>query len=177
MSSHAPHTAAAAADAHARSKRPRSPIAGPYGHPFHPIMVTVPIGAWISSLVFDIVAFVVDDPEPFAAGATVLIVIGLIGAVLAAILGLLDYAQLENGTPARRTATIHLLLNLTVVALFVISLVVRLVAGADEENVLGFVVSLVGVLVLGFSGYLGGKLAYHFGVRVAAEGTQAEGFR
>ena len=61
--------------------------------------------------------------------------------------------------------------------LFVISLVVRLVAGADEENVLGFVVSLVGVLVLGFSGYLGGKLAYHFGVRVAAEGTQAEGFR
>jgi uncharacterized membrane protein len=59
----------------------------------------------------------------------------------------------------------------------VISLVVRLVAGADEENVLGFVVSLVGVLVLGFSGYLGGKLAYHFGVRVAAEGTQAEGFR
>jgi len=31
-------------------KRPRTVLAGPYGHPFHPILVTVPIGAWIASL-------------------------------------------------------------------------------------------------------------------------------
>ena len=31
-------------------------LTGPYGHPFHPMLVTVPIGAWISSLVFDIAA-------------------------------------------------------------------------------------------------------------------------
>jgi uncharacterized membrane protein len=36
------------------AKRPVSPIAGPYGHPFHPLLVTVPIGAWVCSLVLDL---------------------------------------------------------------------------------------------------------------------------
>ena len=40
-----------------RAKQPvSSMLAGPYGHPFHPILVTVPIGAWLCSLVFDIAA-------------------------------------------------------------------------------------------------------------------------
>ena len=52
-----------------RAKRPRTAIAGPYGHPFHPILVTIPIGAWIASLVFDIVSRVGDDPQVFAKGA------------------------------------------------------------------------------------------------------------
>jgi hypothetical protein len=38
------------------AKQPRTVLAGPYGHPFHPILVTVPIGAWVASVVFDIVA-------------------------------------------------------------------------------------------------------------------------
>jgi hypothetical protein len=36
------------------AKEPATPAAGPYGHPFHPILVTVPIGAWIASVVFDL---------------------------------------------------------------------------------------------------------------------------
>ena len=32
-----------------RAKRPASPVAGPYGHPFHPILVTIPIGSWVAS--------------------------------------------------------------------------------------------------------------------------------
>jgi len=32
------------------------------------------------------------------------------------------------------------------------------------------------VAALGLSGYLGGKLAFRYGVRVADEATQAEGF-
>ena len=39
-----------------RAKQPRTALAGPYGHPFHPMLVTLPIGAWVSSLVFDIIA-------------------------------------------------------------------------------------------------------------------------
>ncbi|MEU3526487.1 DUF2231 domain-containing protein [Streptomyces sp. NPDC038707] len=42
-----------------QAKRPVSALlAGPYGHPFHPILVTVPIGAWATSLVFDIASHV-----------------------------------------------------------------------------------------------------------------------
>ncbi len=94
-----------------RAKQPRTALAGPYGHPFHPILVTIPIGAWIASLVFDIIGLASDDPEPYVRGAWILIVIGLAGAVLAAIWGFLDYAQLARGTVARRTATIHMALK------------------------------------------------------------------
>ena len=54
----------AAADCHlGRAKQPVSAaLAGPYGHPFHPILVTVPIGAWAGSLVFDIASHLVADP-------------------------------------------------------------------------------------------------------------------
>lgn len=47
---------------HQRARRPRTGLAGPYGHPFHPILVTIPIGAWTASVVFDILGLVSDDP-------------------------------------------------------------------------------------------------------------------
>ena len=160
-----------------RAKRPRSIIAGPYGHPFHPILVTVPIGSWVASVVFDIIAFAAEDPTPFVVAARILILIGIVGAVLAAVWGFLDYLQLAAGTAARRTATIHMILNLGVTVLFVINLLVRMAQDDDEASVIGFVLSLVGLAALGASGWLGGKLAYRYGVRVADERTQAEGFR
>ena len=52
-----------------RAKRPATPIAGPYGHPFHAALVAVPIGAWLGAVIFDIVAFAGDDPEAFTMGA------------------------------------------------------------------------------------------------------------
>lgn len=160
-----------------RAKHPRTAIAGPYGHPFHPILVTIPIGAWIASLVFDIIAFTVDDPSPYVLGAQVLIAIGLIGALLAAIFGFLDFSVIAPGTVAKRTALIHMTLNLTLVALYAVNYFIRAGSDHDTVSIVGFVLSIVGIAVLGVSGWLGGKLAYHFGVRVAKEETQAEGFR
>lgn len=162
---------------HQRAKQPRAAIAGPYGHPFHPILVTIPIGTWVASLVFDIIGLVSDDPAPYVRAAWILIVIGLVGAVLAAIWGFLDYLQLGRSTAARRTATIHLSINLGVVVLFLINLLVRLSAGDDDVSIVGFILSIVGLAALGVSGWLGGKLAYRYGVRVADERTQMEGFR
>jgi uncharacterized membrane protein len=161
-----------------RAKRPRTALAGPYGHPFHPILVTIPIGAWVASVVFDVIGLVSEDPEPYIRGAWILIVIGLVGAVLAAVWGFLDYLQLGRSTAARRTATIHMALNLGVTVLFVINLLVRLSAEDDDQvSIIGFVLSIVGLAALGVSGWLGGKLAYRYGVRVADERTQMEGFR
>lgn len=160
-----------------RAKRPRSAIAGPYGHPFHPILVTIPIGTWAASLVFDIIGLASDDPTPFVVGARVLILIGIIGALLAAAFGLVDYAQLARGTAARKTATVHMALNLGVTVLFIVNLLLRWSADDDEVSIVGFILSIVALGALGVSGWLGGKLAYHYGVRVADERTQAEGFR
>jgi len=155
------------------AKYPRSIIAGPYGHPFHPIAVIIPIGAWVSALIFDIIAFIGPLVEPFAIGARILIIIGLIGAVVAAILGLIDWSGIPKGTPARATGLTHMVLNVVVMGLFVVSLLLRL--DTDEIPTLAFLCALGGVLLLGISGWLGGKLAHTYGVRVATETTQAEG--
>ncbi|MFS0867029.1 DUF2231 domain-containing protein [Microbacterium sp. 179-B 1A2 NHS] len=170
-------TPAPAPDAVRRAKHPIAPIAGPYGHPFHPIAVTIPIGAWGASLVFDIIGFIADDPEPFVVGARVLLIIGIVGAVLAAVLGILDLLTLTKGTAAKRTALMHMAFNTVALVLFVVSVVLRFGTPDDEANVPAFVISLVAYLGVGVSGWLGGKLAYTFGVRVADETKQAEGFR
>jgi uncharacterized membrane protein len=158
------------------AKRPISIIAGPYGHPFHALAVTIPIGAWVASFVFDIASFVSGDPGSFARGAALLVGIGLIGAVLAAIFGLLDLTRLTKGTRARKIALTHMTINLTVVVVFFVGLLIRLAAGDRVVSIGGFVLSIIGLLLLGVSGFLGGELAYRYGVRVADEDTQRAGF-
>jgi len=68
-------------------------------------------------------------------------------------------------------------LNLVAVILFVVNFVIRVGRDSDAASVGCFVLSLVAVGLLGMSGWLGGKLAYRYGVRVADERTQADGFR
>ena len=162
----------------AAAKQPLTALAGPYGHPFHPALVTIPIGAWVASLVFDVVSHWADDPKVFATGSAWLIGVGLAGAVVAAGFGLLDLLGIPPGTPAFRTALLHMGLNLTAVALYGTSLAVR-VGSVDEGDVTvpGFVLSVAALALVGGAGWLGGKLAYTYGVRVAAEATQATGFR
>jgi uncharacterized membrane protein len=155
-------------------KRPRNALAGSYGHPIHPILVTIPIGTWTASLVFDIAAKATDD-EAFAKGSHWLIGIGILGALLAAIFGSIDLSGIPNGTVARRTGLTHMALNLVVTALYVINYFVR----GDDQTVgtLPLILSIVALALLGASGFLGGKLSYRYGIRVADERTQAEGFR
>ncbi|MCP9943802.1 DUF2231 domain-containing protein [Streptomyces somaliensis] len=164
---------------HRQAKRPVSAaLAGPYGHPFHPILVTVPIGAWVGSLVFDIASRLVDEPEFLARGAMWLIATGVIGAVAAAMVGFLDLFAIPSGTRAFRVGLVHMALNLLVTAAYAGSFLWRQVGGGPSGGVGTGQLALnaVTLAVLGVSGFLGGKLAYRYGVRVADEATQAEGF-
>lgn len=149
-------------------------LAGPYGHPFHPILVTVPIGAWVASLVFDVASRSVDDPSVFAAGSRWLIALGVVGAVVAAVFGFLDLVAIPDRTPARRTGYLHMTLNLVVAVVFVVSFLLR-----DGDGPVGWrliALSVVALAGLGASGWLGGKLTYRYGIRVVDEATQADGF-
>src|SRR5436190_1792805 len=98
------------------AKEPVTPLAGPYGHPFHPILVTVPIGAWVASLVFDVASHVVDEPGFLARGSVWLIAVGVIGALAAAVFGLLDLLTIPRGTRVFGTGLLHMSLNLAVTA-------------------------------------------------------------
>jgi uncharacterized membrane protein len=161
------------------AKRPVSAVlTGPYGHPFHPILVTVPIGAWVASLVFDVASHVVDSPGSLTEGSEWLIAIGILGALAAAAVGLLDLFAIPRDTPAFRTGLLHMSLNLIVTGAYVLNFLWRQGDYADGAAVrVGpMVLSGVSLGLLGVSGYLGGKLAFRYGVRVADEQTQAEGF-
>lgn len=154
-------------------------LAGPYGHPFHPILVTVPIGAWVSALVFDIASHVVDKPGFLAQGAEWLIAIGVLGALAAAMIGLLDLFAIPAGTRAFRTGLIHMSLNVAVTGAYIGNFFWRHGTYTNGHAVPGGPLALaaVSLALLGVSGFLGGKLAYRYGVRVADEQTQAEGYR
>jgi 2-polyprenyl-3-methyl-5-hydroxy-6-metoxy-1,4-benzoquinol methylase len=71
----------------------------------------------------------------------------------------------------------HVTVFAAAVVLFAVNYFVRAASDHDVVNVVGLVLTLVGLAALTVSGWLGGKLAYRFGVRVADEDTQAEGFR
>lgn len=162
-----------------QSKQPVSPLlAGPYGHPFHPILVTVPIGAWVSSLVFDIGSHIVDDPTFLARGSLWLIGIGVVGALAAASVGALDLLVIPPRTRAFGVGLIHMSLNLLVTVAYVGGFLWRDAGGGPSGSVAAgqIALSAVSLAVLGVSGYLGGMLAYHYGVRVADERTQSGGF-
>jgi uncharacterized membrane protein len=159
------------------AKDPLSVAAGPYGHPFHPILVTVPIGAWITSFVLDIGSRTADVPGALARGAFWAIGVGIVGALVAALFGLLDLFDIPRGTRAFRTGLLHMAINLAVVGAFVASFIWRASRGvAIETSVAQLVLSGAALVFLGLSGYLGGMLAYRYGVRVAAETDQAEGY-
>jgi uncharacterized membrane protein len=159
------------------AKTPRTVLAGPYGHPFHPIMVTVPIGAWVASVIFDLISKGSDRPDVYAEGAFWLLIIGIVGAAVAAIFGTMDLLTIPSRTPAASTALTHMALNVIVLVIFAISALIRQSEGRDSVSNIALGLSILGLLVLGASGYLGGKLAYHYGVRVADERTQATGYR
>jgi len=164
-----------------RSSAAKHPVSalltGPYGHPFHPILVTIPIGAWVASFVFDIGSQAADAAYLVKASIW-LIVIGIVGALAAATVGLLDFFAIPPGTPAFRTGLVHLVLNVLVVAAYVVNALWRRGSDADEVAVAvgPIILSAVSLAALMVSGYLGGKLAFRYGVRVAEEDDQAEGF-
>jgi uncharacterized membrane protein len=159
------------------AKRPITNVAGPYGHPFHPILVTVPIGAWVCSLVLDIASRTADDGGDLARAAYWLIGIGIIGALAAALFGLLDLLAIPNRTRAQRVGLTHMAINLVVVGLFVASFIWRASRDAFAPTSDGmFVLSGIALVMLAISGWLGGKLAYRYGVRVADEDVQLDGY-
>jgi uncharacterized membrane protein len=162
-----------------RAKQPVSAaLAGPYGHPYHPMLVTVPIGAWVISLGFDIASHVASRPAFLTEGSEWLIAVGVLGAIAAGLVGFLDLAVIPSGTRAFRTACTHMCINVTLTVAYGVDFGLRYGSYAHGSPVDGKLIalSLACVAALAVSGYLGGKLTYRYGVRVAAETSQADGY-
>jgi len=137
-------------------------------HPIHPMLVPLPIGLWIFSFVCDLVFAFGSGAPVWKTVALYTMVGGIVGALLAALPGLIDLLSLPPGL--RTTAIIHMSINLTIVVLFVINAWLRIRAGDAGNTATGPVwLSLIAILMLAVSGWLGGKLVYESGVAVDTE--------
>ena len=126
------------------------------GHPIHPMLVTVPIGLWIFSLVCDL-AFVMGAGATHWATVSFWTMLGgIVFAVVAAIPGTIDMVSL-SGAP-KKIALTHMALNVTVVLLYAVNFGMR-VNGAAIPGV-PFALSGLAVALLGVSGWLGGHMVY-----------------
>ena len=131
------------------------------GHPLHPLLVPIPIGLFVSTLVSDAV-FVGGGTAGWAEASRWLLGGGLAGALLAALAGFTDFAA-NPRIREFRAAWRHLFANLTLVLVEGINLILRL-PDAGVAGSFGIVLSAVAVLVLLFSGWQGGELVFRHGV-------------
>jgi nitrite reductase/ring-hydroxylating ferredoxin subunit/uncharacterized membrane protein len=139
----------------------------PLRHPLHPALVHFPIGFFLLSLLLDLASYFWNTVNDLPRTSFYSMGIGLAFGILAAITGLVDRSDIRLDHPARRTANIHMTLNLTAIGLFGINLALR--AGqpdADVTPLASLLLSLAGVGIILVSGYLGGTMVYDDGIGV-----------
>lgn len=158
------------------AKVPTSPAAGPVGGPLHPLVVSIPIGAWVLSFAFDLAAHAANEELVYARAAFWLIGAGIVGGVAAAATGALDLLAIPRGTRAWRTGVRHLVLSDVVLVLFVVSFLLRRDDSLQAADPGVMALSVVALALLAASAWLGLRLAFRYGVRVADEDTQRAGF-
>jgi len=134
-------------------------------HPIHPMLIVFPIALWIFSLVCDIVYHAGSYNPLWKVLAFYSIAGGIIGALLAAIPGFIDYLSLPGGR-IKKIATTHLVLNLVVTTLFIFNLGIRYNT-MPSSDMLGVALSVIGIAVLSVSGWFGGSLVYEHRVGVS----------
>ena len=123
------------------------------GHPLHPVLVTVPLGAWTSTMLLDLI-WLADQDEGVARGADITMWLGLAGAASSAVTGATNWVDTDG--PERRTGMLHALLNSGATVLNLTSAFLRLTgqrSTAIKFSATAYAISL-------YSAYLGGELSY-----------------
>ena len=125
----------------------------PLGHPVHPLLVVVPLGAWVSAAVLDLM------PGNQGAAKT-LVGLGVLSAVPSALTGVTDFSQLD--TPQQRTGIVHQASNAVATVLYAASWLAR----KRGDHGTGKLLAFGGLAVSGVGGFLGGHLSYRQGAGV-----------
>jgi nitrite reductase/ring-hydroxylating ferredoxin subunit/uncharacterized membrane protein len=124
----------------------------PIGHPLHPLLVAIPIGAWSSVIAFDALG---DDDA-----ASTLVALGVASALPTMYTGLSDWSYTDGAE--QRVGFLHATFNTLALSAYVASWVAR----KRGRRGLGVVLSLAGMAGISGGGWLGGHLAYAMGVGV-----------
>jgi len=130
------------------------------GHPLHPVLTDIPIGAWTLAVLFDII-YLFQRTNGWASAADVSIAVGLLGALGAAVTGYTDWN--ETIGRERRVGVAHGLLNTVVVIIYLASVSLRV---SSSSRGLAIVLALIGYGIVITAAYLGGELVFSIGTGV-----------
>ncbi len=137
-----------------------------FGHPIHPMLIVFPLGLLITAVVFDMIYFVAQNPI-FGMISFWNVVAGLIGGVIAAIFGTIDWLAIPDNTRAKSIGLWHGIGNGVVILLFGASMILRLFNVAYLPDVWTFMLALLGMGLGTVTAWLGGELIDRLGVGVS----------
>ena len=141
----------------------RNVLHGTWLHePLHSVLIEVPTGSWIGTSVFDALSAVKGGSKGLDAAADATLVLGIVGALGAAVTGINDWADTTGN--AKRIGAVHGTMNVAMLGLYGASWLLR--RSKRDRRTAARVVAGVGFVVLGLSAHLGGNLVYEQGVGV-----------
>lgn len=134
------------------------------GHPIHPMLIVFPLGLLATAMIFDII-HLAGGGDQWATAAYWMIPAGVIGGLLAAVFGFIDWLSIPQGTRARRIGALHGVGNVIVVTLFAVSWFLR---GKDPiaPPTGAYVLSFAGAALALVTGWLGGELVDRLGIGI-----------
>jgi uncharacterized membrane protein len=134
------------------------------GHPVHQMLIPFPFGLLATAVIFDII-YLIWGNLTMATVAYWMIIAGVIGGLVAAPFGLIDYLAIPHGTRAKSVGLLHGVGNFVVLLLFAGSWLMRRDAPAVPDT-LALVLSFAGFALAGATGWLGGELVDRHAVGV-----------
>ncbi|MDQ6786895.1 MAG: DUF2231 domain-containing protein [Acidobacteriota bacterium] len=135
-----------------------------FGHAIHPILIVFPLGLLATGVIFDVVYLIWGNPT-FATVAYWMIASGIIGGILAAPFGWIDWFAIPSGTRAKSVGLLHGLGNVLVLLIFAASWWFRHYA-PERPDIMASIFSFVGAGIALVTGWLGGELVERLGVAV-----------
>jgi len=140
------------------------PRAKLFGHSIHQMLIVFPLGLLGMGVIFDLVYLGAREPI-FNAVAWWMMVAGIVGGLVAAPFGLIDWLGIPQGTRAKRVGAAHGGGNVVVLVLFVASVLLR---GSDSAvpDAGAYVCSFLGLLLALFTAWAGGELVARHAIGV-----------
>lgn len=132
------------------------------GHPLHPVLTDIPVGAWSLAAIFDTLELT--GSKKYKKAADVSVAVGLVGALGSAVTGLTDWSGTDG--KKRKIGLMHAMLNVTGTALYGTSLALR---SKNKTRDTGIALSFAGLGIVSLAAYLGGHLV--FGEQVGVDHT------
>ena len=134
------------------------------GHPIHPMLVVFPLGLLTVAAIFDVI-YIYTHKGHWADLSFWLIAAGIIGGLIAAVFGVIDWLGIPQGTRAKYIGLIHGLSNVVVLILFITSWFMRW-SNPAAPVMTAMMLGWIGIVFALFAGWLGGELVYRLNVGV-----------